>query len=359
MNDDVLQILEKIQNQFNEEVKNNTIINNILIKQNKGTANYADSLSFAKEIGKCVCNAFKNNVSDDVLPDGKMYYDIAKTLIEPICKENYKRIASHCVAVQTSLNRKANIGLNAIEPTYKSDRTEGLIKYISSVDKYSSREKSFLQSLITNAKFVVDDSVKENADFHFHVGLSPKIVRTTNGKCCKWCQNIAGVYDYKDVKKTGNDVFRRHANCDCTVTYDPGDGSKKLQDVWSKKWNDISKSDKIDLTKRLHKEDIIRDYLNLHSKAIISISPKKIKTNNLLFDDIHINTERDRGISREEAISWINNSIFSVNVWNGKFERFFSKEGAVYVDLENQLIRTAFSYAEYTNNLIKLMEALK
>ena len=288
-----------------------------------------------------------------------MYYDIAKTLIEHICKENYKTIAAHCVAVQTSLNRKANIGLNAIEPTYKADRTEGLIKYISSVDKYSSREKSFLQSLTTNAKLVVDDSVKENADFHYKSGLSPKIIRRTSGKTCKWCQEQSGVYDYKDVKDKGNDVFRRHANCDCTVTYDPGDGSKKVQDVWSKKWNDISKSDKIDLRKRLNKEDIIRDYLNLHSQAIISIPPKKIKTNNLLFDDIHINIERYRDISREEAISWINNSIFSVNVWDGKFERFFSKEGAVYVDLDNKLIRTAFSYTEYTNNLIKLMEALK
>lgn len=88
----------------------------------------------------------------------------------------------------------------------------------------------------------------------------------------------------------------------------------------------FQKSDKMELTKRLNKEDIIRDYLNLHSEYIISIPPKKIKTNNLLFDDIHINTERYCDISREEAISWINNSIFSVNVWYGKFERFFQKK---------------------------------
>lgn len=243
MNNDILDLLEKIQKQFKEEVNNNAKIKSILIKQNKGIADYGDSLSFAKEIGNCVCNAFKGNVSDGVLPDGKMYYDISKTLIEPICKENYKIIAAHCVAVQTSLNRKANIGLNAIEPTYKADRTEGLVKYISSAEKYSDREKSFLQSLSTNAKSVVDDSVKQNAEFHYNSGLSPKIIRKTNGKCCKWCQEQVGVYDYKDVKDKGNDVFRRHANCDCTVTYDPGDGSKKVQDVWSKKWNDNSKLD--------------------------------------------------------------------------------------------------------------------
>lgn len=46
---------------------------------------------------------------------------------------------------------------------------------------------------------------------------------------------MAGVYDYSKVSNTGNNVFRRHANCDCTVVYDPGDGSKKVQDVWSKR----------------------------------------------------------------------------------------------------------------------------
>ena len=40
-------------------------------------------------------------------------------------------------------------------------------------------------------------------------------------------------------------MFRRHANCDCTVVYDPSNGSKRVQDVWSKSWNNNSKLDKI------------------------------------------------------------------------------------------------------------------
>ena len=241
MNDIANEMLELLKKDYENEVSQNKTIQSILKKTKAGTADYADSLSFAKEIGKCVEKTFSNNINDDVLPDSKMYYDLAKALVEPMCKENYKAVAAHCVAVQTSLNKKANIGLRAVQPVYNAEKIEGIINYISSANKYTEREQSFLDSLSTNSKSIVDDSVKRNADFHYQSGLSPKIIRTTVGKTCKWCQEVAGVYDYKDVKNTGNDVFRRHANCDCTVTYDPGNGSKKVQDVWDKSWNEKSK----------------------------------------------------------------------------------------------------------------------
>lgn len=235
MNDIANELLELLKKDYEKEVSENKTIQLILKKTKEGTADYTDSLKFAKEIGNCVEKAFTNNISDETLPDSKMYYDLAKALIEPMCKENYKTITAHCAAIQTSLNKRANIGLQAIKPEYNKEKTEGIINYISSANKYSEREQSFLDSLSTNAKAIVDESVKQNAEFHYQAGLSPKIVRTPIGKTCKWCQEVAGVYEYGKVKNTGNVVFRRHANCDCTVVYDPSDGSKKIQDVWSKR----------------------------------------------------------------------------------------------------------------------------
>lgn len=235
MNDIANELLELLKKDYEKEVSGNKTIQLILKKTKEGTADYTDSLKFAKEIGNCVEKAFTNNINDETLPDSKMYYDLAKALIEPMCKENYKTIAAHCAAIQTSLNKKANIGLQAIKPEYNEEKTEGIINYISSANKYSEREQSFLDSLSTNAKAIVDDSVKQNAEFHYQAGLSPKIVRTPIGKTCKWCQEVAGVYEYGKVKNTGNVVFRRHANCDCTVVYDPSDGSNKVQNVYSKK----------------------------------------------------------------------------------------------------------------------------
>lgn len=62
--------------------------------------------------------------------------------------------------------------------------------------------------------------------FQYKAGLSPKIIRTTTGKCCKWCDNLEGMYEYEKVLDTGNDVFRRHEHCRCMVEHDNGDGKR-------------------------------------------------------------------------------------------------------------------------------------
>ncbi|PKK40389.1 hypothetical protein ABB02_00375 [Clostridiaceae bacterium JG1575] len=77
--------------------------------------------------------------------------------------------------------------------------------------------------------------------------MHPKIIRKEVGNCCEWCKAVAGTQDYAAVKETGNDVFRRHRFCKCTVEYDPGDG--KRQNVHTKKWIDPEKESKIEVRK--------------------------------------------------------------------------------------------------------------
>lgn len=72
----------------------------------------------------------------------------------------------------------------------------------------------------------------EKADFQYEAGLNPVIRRTTDGKCCEWCTNLAGEYPYKPGMN--REVFRRHENCGCTVAYYPDAKSKVFQDVWNK-----------------------------------------------------------------------------------------------------------------------------
>ena len=48
-------------------------------------------------------------------------------------------------------------------------------------------------------------------------------------KCCEWCTRMAGRYRYGEEPE---DVYRRHDNCSCTVTYESG---RQRQDVWSKR----------------------------------------------------------------------------------------------------------------------------
>lgn len=43
-------------------------------------------------------------------------------------------------------------------------------------------------------------------------GKYPRVIRTTNGKTCKWCQSLAGEYTNPSA-----DVFKRHGGCDCNI----------------------------------------------------------------------------------------------------------------------------------------------
>ena len=76
----------------------------------------------------------------------------------------------------------------------------------------------------------------------------------------------------------------------------------------------------------------------------------------MAFDDNHINGERDHKVTEKEAKNWIENALFSTTVWKGQFERFYSKDGAAYVNMDTQSIRTAFSSSDYDEKTKSLIE---
>ena len=111
------------------------------------------------------------------------------------------------------------------------------------------------------------------------------------------------------------------------------------------------------------KDDIIKEKIRkaggLAQKAEIHLLPRKIDVDSLRFDDKHINKERNHGVSEQQAREWIRKSKISATVWNGKYERYYSEEGAVYVHLKDKTIRTAYSADEYDENVRALWEVLK
>lgn len=75
-----------------------------------------------------------------------------------------------------------------------------------------------------------DSFVEANVQARHQAGLQTVIIRRQLSKCCEWCANLAGIYDYDNAPR---DVYKRHDNCKCMVTVEYGRGVYK--DVWSKK----------------------------------------------------------------------------------------------------------------------------
>jgi len=94
-------------------------------------------------------------------------------------------------------------------------------------------------------------------------------------------------------------------------------------------------------------------------KGEIHIPPRELTNiNSYGFDDDHINVERKHNVTEQEAKQFVNNAVVSISKWNGKFERYYSYDGATYVDCGTKIIRTAYSKNEFDENTIKIFEEL-
>lgn len=239
MEDIAPKLLKKIQDDFKNKFDNSKIIRELYRKVEQENATYKEANEFAIEVGELLSGSFKKNLSSSVLPDGRMYYNIADRIIRDTLGNNYELVADISTKVQEILNKKAGIGIKAIKPKINEDKVRGIVDIVSGKEKYDEIAYMLGEPVINFSQSVVNDAVRENADFQYKAGLSPKIIRTSTGKCCEWCDKLAGIYDYEAVSDTGNNVFRRHKYCRCLVEYAPGDG--KRQNVHTKQWRKETK----------------------------------------------------------------------------------------------------------------------
>lgn len=234
MTDITPELLKKIKEQFERELKNNKRIKKLLEKLEKGNATYIEANDYSKEIGDILAKALDDNLSSEVLPDGKMYYNIADRVFNETMRNNYYIISDYSVETQTELNLKAGMNINGLRPELNQDRIDGIVNKVSEEDVFDNIKYMIGEPVRNFSQSIVDDTIKTNVEAHYKLGLSPKIIRNTKGDCCKWCSDLAGIYDYPD--NVPEDVYRRHQYCRCDVDYHPGDG--KVQNVHSKVWTD-------------------------------------------------------------------------------------------------------------------------
>lgn len=244
--DIVPELLEKLQKEFQKAYESNRKLGTLMQQIQNGSASYAEANDFAIETGELLAEVFRKNLSSDVLPDGRMYYNIAKRILEPMLEDNYHLAADAAVQVQQAMNSAVGIGLKAVSPEMNVDRIRGIIDIVSGKESFDDIAYMLSEPVVNFTQSAVDDTVKANVDFQGKSGLKPRVVRRVAGSCCDWCATLVGTYTYPDVPR---DVYRRHKYCRCTVTFDQGSG--KVQDIWSKQWRDPEEDDKIEKRKQI------------------------------------------------------------------------------------------------------------
>ncbi len=218
------ELLEKLRKSFSEKFNNNKKINKILSTIREGNPTYSEVNELSIVVGDILAEVFQENLSSDILPDGKMYYNIAKRTVEPMMVNNYNIVSENAVVVQEILNKQAGMGIKAQIPPLNQSRIDGIINRLDETEFFDDIKWILDEPIKNFTQAVVDDVIEKNTEFHEGLGLVPSVTRIVQGDCCDWCREVAGTYYSPDIP---DDVYRRHRYCRCTVEYDPGDGKKK------------------------------------------------------------------------------------------------------------------------------------
>ncbi len=333
-NDIAPELYKKIKKDIAEELEKSAKAKELYKAVASGKADYETANLFSEEIGSIYSRALKNNINSGVLPDGKMYYNIAERTIRPAMEDCYGKISDVTFQIQSDLNKSAGIGIKAIKPKLNEERVEGIINRSCMAEQFDDVSWLLDEPIVNFAQSIVDDSVKVNADFHEKAGLSPTITRKVSGKCCKWCESLAGTYDYREAPA---DIYRRHESCRCQVLYNPGD-SKKYQNVHTKKWVDLDEHDLIE-DRRLKglKNDtfifsdydgVVREYVKVSPRDVLLSNAKAGKRHKGIYNDAvnHKKTQLQKSIVshtaqvERHADKIKNPELYDVN-WDKKSEK--------------------------------------
>lgn len=221
MTDIAPELLEKVQERFEAETAG------LREEIKSGVKSYEEAYDYAIKVGEALSRSFGVNITPEVLPDGMMYYNIADKVVRPMLMTEYNLTSEAAVSAQRSVNKAAGIGIRPLKAEFDAEKAQGIIDRVSS-QPFEEIKWILNEPVKTFSKNVVDQTIKKNVEFQGKSGLHPKIVRRASAGACQWCQEVAGTYEYPDVP---DDVYRRHANCDCTTEYVSGG---KYQDVWTK-----------------------------------------------------------------------------------------------------------------------------
>lgn len=355
--DIVPSLLKKIKSEFEDARLDSEVLKDLLSKLHHSKASYLDANQYAIEIGEILSKAMGASLTNETLPDGKMYYNIAQRVLTDVLGRNYELVSDYAEQVQKNLNSKAKIGLAAQVPELNQDRIDGLVNRLASEESFDDVRWLLEEPVVNFTQSIIDDSIQKNAEFHHKSGLQPEIVRKSAYHCCEWCQEVQGTYKYPRVPK---DIYRRHQHCRCTVDYDPKSGKK--QNVWSKTWSKSDKSDKIETRKNIEIQPEVSQVRKLAlqigiTSNPITKSPKKLTEEEII--QAISGGDKTKGSCSSAAFAYIGNKggYTVLDFRGGESCDFFSRNSRI--NMIGNLPGVKMHVAKNTNDFKATKELLE
>lgn len=214
---------DDIKEEFISRVNSDSRAVKLMNTINSGRGTYRTASEYAVRVG---------DILGDVLRQYAPLEDISEWDIENLIPSalgmDHRMVSNACASVQRRMNTDANLGIRAQIPKFDGDRAYGIVEELRANPLFVNIEKTFYDQLTNFSQNIVDTAIRDNAEVQSNAGVKSYIVREAEGGACPYCQELAGTYDYMEVKATGDPVWSRHENCRCTIDYVTERGTERV-----------------------------------------------------------------------------------------------------------------------------------
>ena len=211
------------QEELARRISRDSICRAVQKKIDEGKADFSDTARYNDRAAELL-----GEVLAEYVPD--MPPEARETLCKGLLRQRYLDTNAMLNAVQRTLDAAQGLHLAPQTADYPEERVDQAAHSLADETvPMETIQRRAISAPATIARSFQDDYIEKNASFRDSAGLKCYINRIAAGGCCKWCTAMAGRYRYGEEPE---DVYRRHDNCSCTVTYESG---RQRQDVWSKR----------------------------------------------------------------------------------------------------------------------------
>lgn len=125
--DIVPELYEAMLNRFNENIEQSRKVQTFLNKLNNGKVDAEDVSMYASDLGDLLGQTIGETLTESVLPDGTLYWNIAERTVIPLLERVQTMVNEAASIVQERLDKTNGIGLKTINPAFPIGRARALI----------------------------------------------------------------------------------------------------------------------------------------------------------------------------------------------------------------------------------------
>lgn len=129
MKDIVPKLQKSVLSDFYSMVEEDNKMQAILTGKDK-RATLTQVSKHAERLGEYAVRSLEKNLTDETLPDGTLYWNIAKGVIPPLMREVQNLAIDMAVTIQKREDEKTGIGLKPVRPPFNQERIEAVMNKV-------------------------------------------------------------------------------------------------------------------------------------------------------------------------------------------------------------------------------------